>query len=382
MDNQIIPKLCGNKMAPYMTYNDCGSGLYTLIFEDGTFVINLPEEKLFEYGLIHGAVMESFEPFIDPYDYIFIYPEDRPWVEWLWDVTAIEVASVIQPIDMSYWFMGMDAAETVDLSLVDTSQTQFMMYTFSDCTTLNKIDLSTFDTSALVSPYLMFYHCTNVEELDLSNWTFNDNTKYAWEMVYVGTRQTIPNITSFKLNNVDTSNVTDMERMFNNLRWVETLDLSSFDTSNVTTMSQMFTNGGFTELDLSTFDTSKVTNMGSMFYDCRSLASIDVSSFDTSMVEYMFQMFALTDVAELYLCSFTGTNLEDAYSMFAYCSNLETIYTTPLFDLTSLQEGSNMFYLDGKLVGGMGTVYDSNYISSNRAKIDGGIGNEGYFTAC
>ena len=37
-------------------------------------------------------------------------------------------------------------------------------------------------------------------------------------------------------------------------------------------------------LNLSSFNTSEVMNMDSMFNDCRSLISLDLSSFDTSRV--------------------------------------------------------------------------------------------------
>ncbi len=77
---------------------------------------------------------------------------------------------------------------------------------------------------------------------------------------------------SIDIENLDTSNVTNMDRMFcgfgdnvDNL----SLDLSGFDTSNVTSMSGMFEDIGFSSntfsLNLSGWDTSKVENMTDMF---------------------------------------------------------------------------------------------------------------------
>ena len=90
----------------------------------------------------------------------------------------------------------------------------------------------------------------------------------------------------------DTSNVTDMEWMFNNCSSLQTLDLSSFDTSNVTNMGRTF---GFCSslqtLDLSSFDTSNVTDMGSMFMGCNKLTSLDLSGWNTSNVTNMSSMF-------------------------------------------------------------------------------------------
>lgn len=65
---------------------------------------------------------------------------------------------------------------------------------------------------------------------------------------------------------MDTSNVTNMERMFYNSN-IKTIDLSNFNTSNVTNMIYMFYNSQATTLDVSKFDTSKVTNMSGMFFN-------------------------------------------------------------------------------------------------------------------
>ena len=86
----------------------------------------------------------------------------------------------------------------------------------------------------------------------------------------------IPNLTieaSFKGSN--TSNVTDMVRMFDGCSGLTSLDVSSFDTSNVTNMPSMFAYcSSLTSLDLSNFVTSKVTSMSYMFNGCSKLTSI------------------------------------------------------------------------------------------------------------
>ncbi|EMF0190094.1 BspA family leucine-rich repeat surface protein [Enterococcus hirae] len=70
------------------------------------------------------------------------------------------------------------------------------------------------------------------------------------------------------LNQLDTSNVTNMREMFKEMSNLTSLDVSGFDTSNVTTMENMFYNiSSVTSLDLSVFDTSNVTTMQDMFKD-------------------------------------------------------------------------------------------------------------------
>ena len=67
---------------------------------------------------------------------------------------------------------------------------------------------------------------------------------------------------------------------------------NNFNTSNATNMSRMFYHcSSLTSLDLSGFDTSKVTNMSDMFNDCLNLVSLNLSSFNTSNVTDMSYMF-------------------------------------------------------------------------------------------
>ena len=71
------------------------------------------------------------------------------------------------------------------------------------------------------------------------------------------------------------------------------IDLSGWNTSNITDMSKMFNScSSLTSLDLSGFDTNKVTNMNGMFGNCSKLSNLTlgtdwasnskISSFDLS----------------------------------------------------------------------------------------------------
>lgn len=96
------------------------------------------------------------------------------------------------------------------------------------------------------------------------------------------------NVESISFGGVlDTSEATDMFRMFQYCNCLTSLDLSSFDTSRVTDMEAMFEScSALSDLDVSGFDTSKVTNMVGMFRGCQSLTDLDLSSFDFSHVQY------------------------------------------------------------------------------------------------
>ena len=80
-------------------------------------------------------------------------------------------------------------------------------------------------------------------------------------------------LTSLDLTQLDTSKVSEMNKMFSDCRGLTSLDLTSLDTSNVTDMNEMLENcRGLTSLDLTSLDTSKVRDMNYMFGRCDSLA--------------------------------------------------------------------------------------------------------------
>ena len=129
------------------------------------------------------------------------------------------------------------------------------------------------------------------------------------------------------LEQLNTSQVTDMRRMFSGCSSLTALDLSSFDTSQVTDMSGMFRGcSSLTALDLSSFSTSKVTNMGGMFDGCSSLTALDLSSFDTSEVTSMSCMFrGCSSLSTLDLSSFSSLKVTNMGGMFDGCSSLSTL---------------------------------------------------------
>ena len=145
------------------------------------------------------------------------------------------------------------------------------------------------------------------------------------------------------------SNITSMPTASNNanfdfsgsgssgelLSYLTTIDLSGWDTSNVTDMGKMFNDcSSLTNLDVSGFDTNKVTNMGNMFNGCSSLTSLDVSSFNTSKVnsyssfQYMFSGCSSLKALDLSNFDFSNTyanQYSGMYALFKECKSLKTI---------------------------------------------------------
>ena len=145
------------------------------------------------------------------------------------------------------------------------------------------------------------------------------------------------------LENLDTSNVTNMADMFHYCKSLTSLDVSSFDTSKVTYMSYMFYNcSKLTSLDVSKFITSNVTRMDYMFYGCSKLTSLDVSKFNTSKVTSMYRMFkSCSSLTSLDVSSFDTSNVTSMYSMFESCSSLTSLDLSK-FDTSKVTDYSNM----------------------------------------
>ena len=183
---------------------------------------------------------------------------------------------------------------------------------FYECSKLTSIDFTGLDTSSVTNMNRMFFGCSALEELD------------------VGT--------------FDTSKVTDMNYMFFKCSSLRNLDLNSFDTSSVMDMSGMFDGcSGLDNLDVSRFDTSSATNMGCMFYGCSALESLDLSTFDTSSVTIMYAMFyECLNLTSLNISSFNTSNVTDMSCMFYRCEKLEQL-DIKCFDTSNVIDMQKMF---------------------------------------
>ena len=135
--------------------------------------------------------------------------------------------------------------ESVDLSLINTSNVTDMSYMFSGCNFIEHINLSYLDTSNVIDMSNIFSKC---------------------------------NFKSFVFPNINTSSLKNASGMFDSCKKLITLDLSNLNTSNVNDMSSMFSwCSSLRSLDLSRFNTKNVTDMFQMFNWCYNLSNIYVS---------------------------------------------------------------------------------------------------------
>ena len=207
------------------------------------------------------------------------------------------------------------------LNKINNSNVELMVNVgLSYYSSLENLDLSIFNTSNVTNMNRMFSNCESLMSLDLSN--FNTSQVTDMNAMFGG----CSSLTSIDLSSFNTSKVTNTESMFSSCRSLTSLDLSSFNTSNVTNMNAMF--GGcssLTSLALSSFNTSKVTDMSYMFYFCSSLISLDLNSFNTSKVTAMTSMFErCSSLTSLDLSNFSTSNVINMSYMFSGCLKLTT----------------------------------------------------------
>jgi surface protein len=189
------------------------------------------------------------------------------------------------------------------------------------------------------------------EEYDLPQWTSN-----AWN----NSIQTVVFDTSFAK-----ARPTTTAKWFVNMEQLTTITgLENLNTSEVTNMSQMFSYcKQLTALDLSTLNTEKVQTMYGMFLGCENLTSLNLSNFNTAAVFNLSRMFTLcTRLSTLDISSFNTANVTIITNMFSLCGSLMTIYvgngwSTANVDKSNLNNYCDMFLGDNMLEGGAGTRY-------------------------
>ena len=202
--------------------------------------------------------------------------------------------------------------------------------------------LENLDTSQVTNMSWMFAFCESLTNLDVSHFDTSQVTDMSSMFLY-------DLLTSLDLSHWDTSQVTDMSSMFL-LADLTSLDLSNFDTSKVTNMSMMFADCyGLTSLDVSHFDTSQVINMNGMFEDFSQLTNLDVSSWDTSQVTDMRDMFrGCKSLTSLDVSHWDTSQVTDMFEMFSGCESLSSLDVSH-FNISQVTDIHGMFMSCGNL---------------------------------
>ena len=252
--------------------------------------------------------------------------------------------------DSGYYNTNIITKVVFDVSFAKARPTS-CFYWFRGCKYLTTIEgIENLNTTNVTDMGWMFNGCSALKTLDLSYFDTKNVTNMFEMFSYCY------DLTTLNLPRFNTQNVENMEDMFRSCVSLTTLDLSSFNTQNVTTMHQMFRNcRALTTLDLSSFNTQNVTDMSVMFENCKSLTTLDLSSFNTQNVTSMGDMFCDCSALKILdLSSFNTENVRSMDLMFEGCSALTTL------DLSSFNT-QNVRYMDRmfKNCSALTTIYAS-----------------------
>lgn len=247
--------------------------------------------------------------------------------------------------------------DPVDFSRFNTGRLKNMTGMFAG-SHLPSIDIRNFRTSNVTNMEHLFNGLKNVTDLNLSGL----NVREVNNIGSLFARN--PGLISLNLSGWQLDSVHDMSYMFNQLHALNTLNLTGFTTKNVVNMNHMFNEcHNLTTLDLSSFDTRNVTDMNNMFRDNFALKNLNLSSFNTSNVTNMAEMFRHSGVIyPLDVSTFDTRKVTNMDGMFYWTLMAPENATLDIsnFDTRSLTSALGMFnYTKAK------TIYVSGQFTVN-----------------
>ena len=226
-----------------------------------------------------------------------------------------------------------------DASFADYRPTS-TAYWFQGCRNMTTVEgMENLNTSNVTDMWAMFDWCGSLESIDLSYM----NTSNAVYLAYMFNG--CSSLQSLDVSRFSTDNATDIGAMFRYCSKLTTVDVSHFNTSKVKSFWGLFAEcTSLSSLDVSNFDTGSAENMAYMFYNCKQLQSLDVSHFNTQNVTDMGLMFRYcSSLTSLDLSSFNTQNVTNMRWMFSYCSSLTSLDVTG-FNTSNVTDMSGLFY--------------------------------------
>ena len=268
-----------------------------------------------------------------------------------WDISNLE--------NMSYMLMHNENLEEINIENWNGEKLRNISYMFYNNSSLKKVKINIKNTSNLVNMSYMFLQDPLLEEVTMDGIDLtasvngSDIVKSAFACDYNLKKVSVKNwkIPDSFINGM--SGHTGIVLISNNLEYI---DVTGWDLSQTTDISCLFFHSGVQRIiGLDTWDTSNIKNMKQMFYNAYNVQELDLSSFDTRKVTNMSYMFTTAN-------------------------NVKTIFASDKFNTDNVINSEQMFGgMSRNFVGGNGTVFDSNHIDKEYARIDE-PGKPGYFT--
>ena len=250
------------------------------------------------------------------------------------DVSVIDTTGIdtSKTKDMRFMFhSGGKLVKDLIIGNLNTSQVENMRYMFgsddSNTGTVSPspIDLSHFDTSNVRDMEGMFQG-SHLPNIDVRHFDVGRVTNLSF------TFARLKNVRRLDLSGWNTRNVTNMNSTFVYSENITDLNVSGWQNDSATDMAAMF--GRLTNLrnfQHTGFTTKNVRIMEFMFSHCHALANLDLREFDTSNATHMKYMFEeMTALSSLDVSSFRTHNVVDMSFMFSNWSAVPVLQNLDL----------------------------------------------------
>ncbi len=257
-------------------------------------------------------------------------------------------------------FYHFEALQTVDFQNADFGAVTNLMECFDGCKSLTAVLFDeNINTSKVTSMAKMFTGCGKLQTADISNFDFDSVT--TMEQMFDACGSLFDDF-SF-VNGLNAPELTSISNMFSDCTSMTSINFNGIDTPKLESVSGIFIRcTSLTSVTFGAVSTPKLTDMTMMFFSCTALPSIDMSMFDTENVTSMNSTF--------YNCSgLTSLTLGDNFKtssatnmnrMFSGCGNL-TKLDIGYFDTSNVTNMCEMFNGCSKL-----TDLDvSHFVTSN-----------------
>ncbi len=360
---EIIPKIRVAKQAIYTSENATLTFDYLEVLEPGDLY----------NGYTVVAVYEDFED----------NPMTPEWsIKYGRYIKKIEIKTELKPKYTCFWFADFTTAEEIKgLEKIDMSQNTNMSYMFSKfgiSSEKDKIEIkgiSEWDVSNVVSMSYVFNRIgySGKDKLyidDISNWNVSNVQNMSGLFIYSGLKSkvdisswqttslkdmfemfgylTVANNAEFPIvgiENLNTSNVTNMNRVFESCYTLKKLDLSGWDTSLVKYTDFMFSGcSSLEELNLANWKTSNISNMYKMFQNCTSLKKLNLSGWNTGSVTNMSCLFYnCYALKEINWPNWDTSSVTSMSYLFYNCYALKELDLSN-WDTSSVTSATSMFY--------------------------------------
>ena len=401
-----------SKVIKVRTDNPQKAVFRTVLFSDGTFIINQISAYTNMDKALYGEEIAVYPPLEGDNNYVFLdhnapyiyldgeeVPEEeterkviiddlrniedvetyfkeyygeeegKARISTLWEdnkalIKSVQFGSTVRPKSMNVWFRGCSNLETVDVEGLDLSQCNGLWGTFMGCTSLRSIDVGTWDLSRVETISQLFNNCRTLSVIDVSDW--NTGNIMSFSKAFEGCET----VRELDVASWDMSKAKNIRYIFAKCKMLTSIDVGDWDVSNVGNFVGAFEFcASLVRIDVSKWDTSSAYNsFFKVFCDCTLLEELDLRSWDVSKVREFDNMFSrCNSIRTIDLTGWKPMAMERCPSMFRQCFALETIYTDADFDVTKLffSMTKGMFYQCSSLKGGLGTMIPAEKLQSD-----------------